>query len=93
MTDFCDYCVLADRGDTPPCWGTITLIEEIEMPNGDRVSISACSGHRGIAQHGCYLEEGAPVPPETVGVPEELVSLWESVPSELSLSEDLTDYI
>ena len=89
MTDFCDYCVLADRGDTPPCWGSVTLIEEIEMSNGDRVAISACSGHRGIAQHGCYLEEGAPVPPETGGDPEEPVSLWTDVPPNLLLSEDL----
>jgi len=63
----CDYSVLSDRGDTPPCWGDVTLVEDIEMSNGDRVSVFACGGHRGISQHGHYLEEGAPVSPEEGG--------------------------
>lgn len=77
----CDYSALSDRGDTPPCWGVVTLVEEVEMSGGDRVAVRACGGHRGITHHGHYLEEGAPVSPEEVGVPEELTALWDDVPA------------
>lgn len=76
----CDYSALSDRGDTPPCWGDVTLVEDIEMSNGDRVSVLACGGHRGISQHGHYLEEGVPTPPGEE-VPEELLTLWDDVPT------------
>lgn len=93
MTLPCDYSELADHGTTPPCWGAVTVVSIFEMSNGDRVEVKACCGHQGIAEHGFYLEEGAPVSPESVGVSEKLVSLWEGVPSELSLLDDLNDYI
>lgn len=78
--DPCDYSNLSDREDTPPCWGDVTLIEEIEMSNGDRVAIHACGGHRGVALHGHYIEKGAPLPPVELDIPDELSSLWESDP-------------
>lgn len=81
MTLECDYSSLSDHGDTPPCWGAVTLIEEIEMSGGDRVVVYACGGHRGIPEHGGYLEEGAPVPPEEGEVPEEVAALWDAVPN------------
>lgn len=57
----CDYASLAGIGDTPPCWGPVTLVEVTDAPCGDRVVVPACSGHRGIVKLGFYLSEGTTV--------------------------------
>jgi hypothetical protein len=79
MTPPCDYSHLAEHGDTPPCWGEVSLVESIEMSSGDPVVIQACQGHKGISTHGFYLEEGAPPPVEDPTDPEvrALSDLWD----------------
>jgi hypothetical protein len=89
MTPSCDYSYLAENGDTPPCWGAVSLVETIEMSNGDRVPLFACSGHGGIATHGYYLDPGmVDAPPPIIDADPEvqaLSGLWAQDPGDESL--------
>ena len=86
----CDYSALAENGDTPTCWGDVTLVEVIEMSNGDRVPVYACGGHRGTSEQGYYLEPEAEPVTRPVEIPEELTALWDD-PLEDTDPSTLTD--
>jgi hypothetical protein len=81
----CDYSHLAENGDTPPCWGEVSLVATTDAATGDPGCALTCQGHLGTVERGEYQAQGepvqdAPVEPE---VPT-LSGLWDA-PSEIDL--------